>query len=98
MKNLNKFNLRRLMLIGSVLLLNLVSGCRNKIGAFEICLTLENPSFYCANQAVPSQSNGFEKPYKANMICMEPSEFNKIIDEISKKDSSFMEYKLENLK
>ena len=81
------------MSIASVCLLSLVSSCRNKIGAFEICVSLEEPGFFCANQAIPSQANGFSKAYKPNQICMEPDQFNKIIDEISKRDASIAQYK-----
>lgn len=96
MKLFKKYKIHSLILIVSFLLLSFLSGCRNKIGAFEICVTLENPGFYCANQAVPSQANGFDKPYKPNMICMEPSEYNKIIEEIAKRESSIAQYKFKN--
>lgn len=93
MKNLRILKLQQVMLIVSFLLLASVSGCRNKIGNFEICVTLEQPGFFCANQAIPEKANGFDKPYKPNMICMEPDEYDKIIDEISKRDSSLAKYK-----
>lgn len=93
MKHLSKLKMHKATLIVSVLLLSFLSGCRNKLGDFEICITLQEPGFYCANQAVPSQKNGFDKAYKPNMICMEPEEYNKIIDEISKRDSTLAQYK-----
>jgi hypothetical protein len=93
MKHSLRFRMHKMILLASFLSLSYLSGCRNKIGAFEICVTLDQPGFYCANQAVPSQENGFEKSYKPNMICMEPSEYNKIIEEISKRDSSIAQYK-----
>lgn len=81
-----------IVIVKSCLLISVVS-CRNKIGSFEICVSLEQPGFYCANQEIPSQKNGFDKAYKPNMICMEPNEYNKIIDEISKRDSGLAQYK-----
>jgi len=93
MKHLFRFKQHLMIAIVSFLSLSFLSSCRNKIGAFEICVTLDQPGFYCANQAIPSQANGFDKPYKSNMICMEPLEYNKIIDEISRRDSSLAQYK-----
>lgn len=81
------------MLIASVLLLSLLEGCRNKLPPFDICISLENPGFTCANQAVPSKANGYEKAYKPNMVCMEADEFNRLIDEISSRDSMIARYK-----
>lgn len=82
-----------MMVLVSVLLLSLVSGCRNKIDVGEICVSLDKPGFWCANQKIPSQKEGFEKSYKANMICQEADQYNKIIDEISKRDSNLAQYK-----
>ncbi len=79
--------------IGALLSLSLVAGCRNKIGAFEICVTQEFLGFSCANQATPDGKNGYDRKYKAGMICVEPDVFNKIIDEISKRDSEIARYK-----
>jgi len=58
-----------------------------------MCVTLEAPEFFCANQAVPEQKNGFSKPYKAGMVCMEADQFNVLIEEISKRDSALARFK-----
>lgn len=77
----------------SVCSLVLASGCRNKLPPFELCVTLEAPGFFCANQATPSQKNGFDKPYKPGMICMESDQFNILIDEISARDAKLARFK-----
>ena len=89
----SKLKLRLTMLIVSVCCLSLVVSCRNKLPAFDICVTMEQPGFFCANQSVPSKKNGYDKAYVPNMVCLEADQFNKIIDEISKRDSQIARYK-----
>jgi len=82
-----------MMLIAAVLSLSFLAGCRTKLPAFDMCITLESPGFFCANQAVPSQANGYEKAYKPNMVCLEADQFNNLIDEISARDSKLARFK-----
>lgn len=82
-----------MMMIVSVCLLSLASGCRNKIDVGEICISLENPGFWCANQKIPTQREGFSKPYKANMVCQEADQYNKLIDQLAEMQSDIAKYK-----
>ena len=75
------------------LLITLITSCRKKLPDFDMCVTLENNSFYCVNQSSPSTEGGYEKPYSPGMICMESRSFNIIIDEISKRDAEIARYK-----
>jgi len=93
MRHLIKSKMPRMMLIVSCLSLSFLSGCRGKLPPFDICITLEQPGFFCAQQGVPSKEKGYDKPYSPNMVCMEANQFNRIIDEISKRDSDIARYK-----
>jgi len=83
-----------MILTVSLLFCAYLAGCRNKLGNFELCVTLDNPSLFCASQDNPTTAKGYDKKYHAGMICMEPSDFNKIIDEISIRDASLAKYKI----
>jgi len=85
-----------MIMIASVLLLSFLVSCRNKIDVGEICVSLESPGFWCANQKVPSQREGFSKPYKPNMICQEADQYNKLIDQLAKMQSEIAQYKWKN--
>lgn len=93
MKHLNKLKFLQTTLIVSALSLSFLSGCRSKIDVGEICVSLESPGFYCANQKVPSQKEGFSKPYKPNYICQEADQYNKLIDQLAKLQSEIAQYK-----
>lgn len=54
---------------------------------------MESPGFFCANQAIPEKANGYDKAYKPNMVCLEADEFNRIIEEISARDSALNRFK-----
>ena len=82
-----------MILIVSAFCLISVASCRSKLPPFDICVTMENPGFFCANQSVPSKKNGYDKAYAPNMVCLEADQFNKIIDEISKRDYDIARYK-----
>ena len=82
-----------MIMIASFLSLSFLSGCRNKLPPFDICITLEQPGFFCAQQGVPSKEKGYDKAYGPNMVCMDASQFNKLIDEISKRDRTIAQYK-----
>lgn len=93
MKSLSRLKSQLMILTVSVLSLSYLSGCRNKIDVGELCVTLEEPSFWCANQKIPNQREGFLKPYKPNMICQEADQYNKLIDQLTQYQTEIARYK-----
>lgn len=84
-----------MMIVVSLSLLSAVS-CRNKIVVGEICVSLETPGFACANQSIPEGKNGYDKSYRANMICQESDQYNKLIDQLAQMQSEIAKYKWKN--
>jgi len=82
MRRLSNLKLQKLTLIACLLLSQLVNGCRNNLPKFKLCVALEDKTFGCADQRIPSEKEGKIYPYTPGWICMPPDDFKTITNHI----------------